>query len=513
MSAKKSIRETLAFQDLTDEQKRTRGILGRLYGPCASIVDATRNGRKYSDQLWQNVFNKNDIVKQMFANGGIPMQLDHPVDREQTDSTRIAAMLPAPPKRDEDGHLICYVDLIDTPCGKIAYQLAKYGFKLGISSRGNGDLYTDHNGDEAVDPQTYDFTTFDLVLLPAVKDARLSMCESYSPNKLSGLKKALKQAYDETTDPTAKAVMKEQIKKLNLSIDEPTDSVTQSAAPADQTADKSNTPSQKEVGAEKTSGGDAADTSNQLLDSLKQAIRGKTACQKQILELKSEKAAADSRVEALQQDLDKYKRAFARTSVLASESKKLKQLLEQTTAQKTALQESLSAKDTRIKALETQVSASKRLTQSVDASNKRVSALNEQLTSKANEIERLTESYQAKLETASQQASRYGAAARKFKNQYEQLLEHYIDSKASMLNVRANDIVQRLDENFTPADIDRVCDELLESNLKYSKLPIGLTRQSKIRIQESVQPTSNGFENPEYGYAIDDSLLELAGLK
>jgi len=82
-----------------------------------------------------------------------------------------------------------------------------------------------------------------------------------------------------------------------------------------------------------------------------------------------------------------------------------------------------------------------------------------------------------------------------------------------MLNVRANDIVQKLNENFTLADIDRVCDELLESNLKYSKLPIGLTRQSKIRIQESVQPTSNGFENPEYGYAIDDSLLELAGLK
>jgi hypothetical protein len=100
-------------------------------------------------------------------------------------------MLPAPPMRDKDGHLICYIDIIDTPCGKIAYQLAKYGFKLGISSRGSGDLYTDEYGDEAVDPETYDFTTFDLVILPAVKDARLVM-ESFEGDKVKKLKHALK---------------------------------------------------------------------------------------------------------------------------------------------------------------------------------------------------------------------------------------------------------------------------------------------------------------------------------
>ena len=51
MVNKKSIREMLQFQDLSEEEKQRRGILGRLYGPCASITDATRNGRRYDDEL------------------------------------------------------------------------------------------------------------------------------------------------------------------------------------------------------------------------------------------------------------------------------------------------------------------------------------------------------------------------------------------------------------------------------------------------------------------------------
>lgn len=187
---KDRIREMLAFEDLTQEEKEKRGILGRLYGPCASISVPTRNGRGYNESLWENVFN-DDITKEMFANGGIPMELDHPADREETDSSRIAAMMPEAPKKDKEGHLIAYCDLIDTPMGRIAYQLAKYGFKLGISSRGSGDIIEDENGDEIVDPDTYSFTTFDLVLLPAVKDARLTMTEGLDKNNMTDLKKAL----------------------------------------------------------------------------------------------------------------------------------------------------------------------------------------------------------------------------------------------------------------------------------------------------------------------------------
>lgn len=44
------IKETLAFTELTPEEKEKRGILGRLYGPCADILNPTRNGRLYPDE-------------------------------------------------------------------------------------------------------------------------------------------------------------------------------------------------------------------------------------------------------------------------------------------------------------------------------------------------------------------------------------------------------------------------------------------------------------------------------
>lgn len=209
---KKSIKEMLNLQELTEDEKKSRGILGRLFGPCASITDTTRNGRLYSDELWDNVFNNNDLIKEQFNNGGIAMELDHPIDREETDSTRIAALMPEPPKKDDTGHLICYVDIIDTPCGKIAYQLAKYGYKLGISSRGTGDV----RADDSVDPNTYDFTTFDLVLIPAVKDARLSMCESLDTNKVK-LTEALKKDYADC-DENQKKIFKSTINDLDIDV-------------------------------------------------------------------------------------------------------------------------------------------------------------------------------------------------------------------------------------------------------------------------------------------------------
>ena len=48
---KDKIRETLAFKELTEEEKTKKHILGRLYGPIADIINPTRNGRKYSEQL------------------------------------------------------------------------------------------------------------------------------------------------------------------------------------------------------------------------------------------------------------------------------------------------------------------------------------------------------------------------------------------------------------------------------------------------------------------------------
>lgn len=207
--------EDLQFQELTPEEKQSRGILARLTGPIASFTKGTRNGRKYSDKLWEKAFDA-PLVKEMFKNGGLPGELQHPEGRSETDPTKIAIMMPEPPKKDAKGHLVASVDILDTPCGQIAYQLGKYGFKFGISSRGEGDLIQDFSGEESVDPDTYTLNAFDLVLIPACEDARLQFNESLETKPTNRLRTILSEALENASDVDRK-IMEEALDELDLS--------------------------------------------------------------------------------------------------------------------------------------------------------------------------------------------------------------------------------------------------------------------------------------------------------
>ena len=230
----RKIKESLGFNDLTPEEKEKRGILGRLYGPIADVINPTRNGRAYSNELWKKVF-EGDIVKELLAKGGIPGELGHPSEREEVEPEKIAIMMPEAPKEDDQGHLIGYFDILDTPCGKIAYQLAKYGFQLGISSRGTGDLITDDDGNEAVDPDTYDFTCFDLVIVPAVESARLTMQEGLSKEK-NEFKVALTESLNSASESDRK-IMEEALNELNITVG---DNVNIDSTPNSKTSKKLN---------------------------------------------------------------------------------------------------------------------------------------------------------------------------------------------------------------------------------------------------------------------------------
>lgn len=207
--------EDLQFQELTPEEKQSRGILARLTGPIASFTKGTRNGRKYSDKLWEKAFDA-PLVKEMFKNGGLPGELQHPEGRSETDPTKIAIMMPEPPKKDAKGHLVASVDILDTPCGQIAYQLGKYGFKFGISSRGEGDLIQDFSGEESVDPDTYTLNAFDLVLIPACEDARLQFNESLETKPANRLRTILSEALENASD-VDRRIMEEALDELDLS--------------------------------------------------------------------------------------------------------------------------------------------------------------------------------------------------------------------------------------------------------------------------------------------------------
>ena len=106
-------KEELTFTDYNNQDK---AILGTLEGPCADFMHGTRNGRKYDESLWEKVFS-DPVVNELIDNGGIPGELDHPADRDEIDSSRIAVLMKEKPKK-KNGELWAKFSILNTPLGK-----------------------------------------------------------------------------------------------------------------------------------------------------------------------------------------------------------------------------------------------------------------------------------------------------------------------------------------------------------------------------------------------------------
>ena len=202
--------EALKMQPLSEEEKASRHILGRLYGPIATCTEKTRNGRGYNRALWEKAL-ADDIFKEKIGYKSLFLELGHPADREETDMRCVCACIPEMPKI-IDGDLYAYVDILDTDNGRLLKTLCDYGFVPGISSRGSGDVM---DNDE-VDPETFFLETWDIVQLPAVKKARLAVCESLNKDNVK-LNKALRESYDKA-DNTGKAAIKQACENLGLEV-------------------------------------------------------------------------------------------------------------------------------------------------------------------------------------------------------------------------------------------------------------------------------------------------------
>ena len=132
MTKSTEILEALKMQPLTEEEKASRHILGRWYGPIATCNESTRNGRRYNRELWERALN-DELFHEKIANKCLFLELGHPQDREETDMSKVCACIPEMPKI-INGDLCACVDILDTPNGKILKTLCDYGFVPGISS-------------------------------------------------------------------------------------------------------------------------------------------------------------------------------------------------------------------------------------------------------------------------------------------------------------------------------------------------------------------------------------------
>lgn len=665
----KRILEALKMQPLSEEEMTARHILGRLYGPIATCVESTRNGRLYNKPLWEKALN-DEIFLEKVATKALFLELGHPVDREETDMKQACACIPEVPKIVGDD-LYAYVDIIDTPNGRLLKTLVDYGFVPGISSRGSGDVMDNNQ----VDPETFFLETWDIVQLPAVKKARLeslNMCESLDSDKLK-LRKALVESYKAATEDD-KNTMKKALENLNINIeediekeataddvvveamltaddipwspdasdvlveddaqedsdsedtansenneeesavdaengdtasdvdaendepaedsesdtaeDEPADDDTTSDEPAEEkivdvnAADEANIDTVgdalellqeyddevkiefeatlangEQVPVDKISSSvetrdeeevlilgvscdetkdnldsaeididivddepavetieevddTAEDTGDaEVIESLKNVIRQKEALEAEVTSLRKAKAVGDAKEQELQERLLQYRDNI---DELKDEAAKVPGLQ----ARIKALTEKLTQSKAKIETLTEAAKNARQLKESVEADKVKVSKLNEQITKLTNKADALDAKLEEQTKQYTQKLQERTELAKKYKARFIETLTSYINSKANMLGVPASEITSRLNENYTLADVNAVCDQILDSTVNFSRLPFGGRAKTTARISESVSKHKMGSANSvEYGYEIDDTLLELAGLK
>ena len=503
--------EELVLDDSVKLNKRGEAILGVLEGPCADVINPTRNERQYDEELWNNVF-KDPIVNEYFECGGILGELDHPAERTETDTSKVAICMPEKPKKGKDGKLYAKFDILDTPNGRIVYTLAKYGYKLGVSSRGNGDVYEAYDGKEHVDPKSYELKAFDIVLLPAVKSARLALKESIGDKTF---KQAIKESLANATKDE-KAIMIESLE--NLKIDYKMSKGKTSEAFDNK---KSNILTESKIQDPQIAANDAGAYAVKELQN--QLIENKRITEE--LQQAQEKLSVCYAKEAkYEEKLDGYRTQAKKLAESTITVKALNTKIEFLTEQ---------LKEANIKIENSKKRIFKLMESKKEASNTS-NALNESLTTCNNEVKKLTESLkQEKLQVHklsekleeekknnliktkeySSKITKANKLVEHYKNLAQNALDNYIKSKAIMLGVTTNDIKSRLTESYSFEDIDYACEALQKYNLNMSKLPISLSSNaSKVRVIESKETIKPQNLRGLFDDEVDDSLLRLAGL-
>ena len=259
-------------------------------------------------------------------------------------------------------------------------------------------------------------------------------------------------------------------------------------------------PAEKEPEIPAEEAGDAGE--DEVIESLKEAVRQKDSLENEVRDLKNQKTVSDAEVQGLKEELEKYKGGFMRVSELASKSTTLEK-------EKKALTEQLNLKNAEIKDLKSKVENHISLTESAKAEKVKVTELTKKLAKVQAEAEETEKTLTEALEASRKKAQDRTNLAKSYKAKYDAVVERYIANKAKMLGVRPQDITSKLAESYSLDDIDNVCNDLLEESRPQFGLVGGNPR---VRVNESVKSEKKVID-PDNGYEIDDDLLILAGLK
>lgn len=161
-----------------DKPNTNPSILKTVKGIVADF-SPNRNGRVYPRELWERVINS-EYVKEMMASKMLLGEADHPFDDRVEIS--IKEVSHAINKLWIEGDkVMAELDILNTPNGEKVATLVDYGSKIGVSSRGAGSVLSDGS----VDPNDYQFFTFDIVCRPSVQAARITESENINVKPLT----------------------------------------------------------------------------------------------------------------------------------------------------------------------------------------------------------------------------------------------------------------------------------------------------------------------------------------
>lgn len=514
-----SFADKFEYQKLTPEERESRNILGELYGPLADTTGSTRNGRKYSKDLWEKVF-ADPIMQEKIKNHTVFAELGHPEDRAEIDIEKVCACLADQPKIGKDGKLWGVFHILDTPNGRILKTLCEYGTTVGVSSRGTGDLYTDENGDEAVDPDTYECECFDVVLLPAVESARMTFVESYQGKTL---KQALREEYDKATDEEKK-VMKETFEKLDLdegiesaSIDtgdqvikievEDKEASVEPLVDGELSIEDDNIDEFEFSGEETDNENEEADDdgSEEIVESLQKALRKNHALEKRIEKLQTQLSVSNAKGIKLGEEVEKYKQSTQRLSMRVREAKDLKEQVSQLESRVQNQKKRISALSEKLK---NSSKDSSNLNETVQSKDREIRALNrkiEQLNSKLDESAKNAQMYYDRLGKAKELVEKYKRSA-------QVASERYISAQAKAYGLSAEQVSNQLSESFTLREVDKVCESLASQNLRISKLPFDVSKKVRIATESKAEPILGESVMGAEDDVVDESLLRLANI-
>jgi hypothetical protein len=169
-----------------------------LNGICMQSTIKNRNGRNYPlDEISNAVHSAKQRIREC---NGIFGELDHPQSLN-INSDRISHVITEMWMHGNDAY--GKAKLLNTPMGLIAQELLKSGVKIGVSSRGAGNV------NESGNVQGFQFITYDIVITPSAPGAMPAMV--YEALQHQKNQRVLTLAEQLKQDPDAQKYFKKEI--------------------------------------------------------------------------------------------------------------------------------------------------------------------------------------------------------------------------------------------------------------------------------------------------------------